>query len=94
MTQNSREKSQDNAARAARRPELVGYCVEQIGNGPKAAWTRVAAGWKHRDGLGYDIRLSAMPMNGRLTLRFATEAEDLADDAPINGSGADAPVHD
>ncbi|WP_298974321.1 hypothetical protein [uncultured Roseobacter sp.] len=92
MTQNSKTFSRDKGGQATRQPALVGYCVEQIGDGPRAAWTRVAAGWAHRDGQGFDIRMTALPVNGRLTLRFATEVEDLADEAPVNGMHADDAV--
>jgi hypothetical protein len=43
------------------------YVVE--GEGDAAFWTKVGAAWPHEDGEGFNIQLSAMPLNGRLVVR-------------------------
>jgi len=49
------------------RPSLAVYVVE--GEGDKAFWTRIGGAWTHDDGEGFNITLSALPLNGRLVVR-------------------------
>ena len=53
---------------------------EGEGKDEDAFWTRVGSAWPHKDGKGYNIVLSALPLNGRLVLREFTEDDDKADD--------------
>jgi hypothetical protein len=46
------------------------------GEGDNAFWTKVGAAWKHEDGKGFNITLSAMPVNGRLVIREPKPTED------------------
>ena len=55
-------------------PALVVYTVE--GEGDKAHWTRIGAAWAHADGEGFNISLSALPLNGRLTLRSPNKSDE------------------
>ena len=43
------------------------YVVE--GEGDAAFWTKLGAAWAHEDGEGFNIQLTAMPLNGRLVVR-------------------------
>jgi hypothetical protein len=43
------------------------YVVE--GEGDKAYWTKIGAAWSHQDGKGFNLTLSALPLNGRLVVR-------------------------
>ena len=43
------------------------YVVE--GEGDAAFWTKIGAAWPHEDGEGFNIQLTAMPLNGRLVVR-------------------------
>ena len=52
---------------------LAVYVVEDEGKG--AFWTKVGAAWPHEDGKGFNISLSAMPLNGRLVVREPKPAE-------------------
>ncbi len=47
------------------------FVVEERGEGDDADafWTRVGSAWQHKDGKGYNVVLSALPVNGRLVLR-------------------------
>ncbi|WP_296740384.1 hypothetical protein [Mesorhizobium sp.] len=47
------------------------YVVE--GEGEKAFWTKVGCAWSHSDGEGYNVTLTALPVNGRLVIRTRTE---------------------
>lgn len=39
------------------------------GEGDKAFWTKIGAAWPHEDGQGFNVTLTAMPLNGRLVIR-------------------------
>ncbi|MCL4853313.1 MAG: hypothetical protein KJZ78_18305 [Bryobacteraceae bacterium] len=43
------------------------------GDGKDAFWTRIGAAWAHRDGQGFNLRLSALPVSGRLVVRANRE---------------------
>jgi len=49
------------------RPSFSVYVVE--GEGENAFWTKVGAAWPHDDGEGFNVQLSALPVNGRLVVR-------------------------
>lgn len=49
------------------RPSHAVYVVE--GEGENAFWTKIGAAWMHEDGEGYNIQLTAIPLNGRLVVR-------------------------
>jgi hypothetical protein len=43
------------------------------GEGEKAFWVKVGAAWPHSDGNGYNVTLTALPINGRLVIRNRKE---------------------
>jgi len=43
------------------------YVVEEEGG--KSFWTKLGAAWPHEDGEGFNIQLTAVPLNGRLVVR-------------------------
>jgi hypothetical protein len=46
-------------------------------SGEKAArWTKVGAAFPHKDGKGFNIELSALPLNGKLVLREPTRDDN------------------
>lgn len=45
-----------------------------------AFWTRIGSAWPHKDGKGLNIVLSALPVNGRLSLREYTPEDEKKDD--------------
>lgn len=45
-------------------------------NGQKGFWTRIGSAWPHADGNGFNIQLDVVPLDGRVTLRVATEKKD------------------
>lgn len=57
-------------------PDLIAYTVQSRGDNKSAIWTRLGAGWKHKDGKGYDVVCQAMPLDGRLTFRFQEKSTD------------------
>ncbi len=50
---------------------LFAYTVDEYdaGNGKKAkTWTRIGAAFPHKDGLGLNVQLRALPVDGRIVL--------------------------
>jgi CHC2 zinc finger len=64
------------------RPTHKAFTVEDRGEGEDADafWTRVGSAWPHKDGKGFNIVLSALPVNGRVVLREFTDEEAKAEE--------------
>ncbi len=45
------------------------------GEGKKAKWTEFGAAWPHRDGSGFSISCTAIPLQGRIVMREITERD-------------------
>ncbi|TPK65512.1 hypothetical protein FJ546_09985 [Mesorhizobium sp. B2-4-19] len=45
------------------------------GEDEKAHWTKVGAAWPHQDGDGFNVILSALPVNGRIVIRARKEEQ-------------------
>ncbi|WFU07535.1 hypothetical protein QA648_36985 (plasmid) [Rhizobium sp. CB3171] len=58
------------------KPDYAAYTVE--GDGDKAHWTKIGAAWSHNDGEGFNIQLTALPLNGRLIVRKPKAERDDA----------------
>ncbi len=57
---------------ASKKPTHVAYHVRE-GQGDKSYWTRIGAAWPHSDGQGFNVQLEVVPLDGRVSLRVATE---------------------
>lgn len=53
-------------------PTHIAYQVKDR-EGTKGFWTRIGAAWAHGDGQGFNIQIEAVPLDGRITLRIASE---------------------
>lgn len=53
-------------------PSQAAYQVRDR-EGQKSVWTRIGAAWAHGDGNGFNIQLEAIPYDGRIVLRVASE---------------------
>lgn len=53
-------------------PTHVAYQVRE-GKNDRSYWTRIGAAWQHKDGKGFNIQLQAVPLDGSIQLRLATE---------------------
>lgn len=53
-------------------PSHTAYQVRDR-EGGKGFWTRIGSAWAHADGSGFNITLECVPLDGRITLRVATE---------------------
>jgi len=50
-----------------------------VGDGDKARWIRVGAGWTNKDGKGLFLRFDAYPVVGHITVRENTEPDNRED---------------
>jgi hypothetical protein len=59
-------------------PTHVAYHVRNVGEGQnkKSFWTRIGSAWPHSDGEGFNIQVDVVPLDGRITLRVATDKRD------------------
>lgn len=51
------------------RPTYGVYQVEEGKNDRKGFWTKVGAAWPHEKGDGFSIKLTCLPLDGRLVMR-------------------------
>lgn len=56
-------------------PTHIAYQVRDR-NGQKGFWTRIGSAWPHADGSGFNVQLDVVPLDGRITLRVATDKKD------------------
>jgi hypothetical protein len=47
-----------------------------VGNGDDASWTPIGAAWPHADNMGFSVACDAIPLTGRLVMRFITERSE------------------
>ncbi len=66
-------KSNENAN--SKSPSHIAYHVRDR-EGGKGFWTRIGSAWAHADGKGFNVQLEVAPLDGRITLRVATEKKD------------------
>ena len=66
-------KTNENAGSKA--PTHIAYQVRDR-EGKKGFWTRIGSAWPHADGQGFNIQLECMPLDGRITLRVATDKKE------------------
>ena len=43
------------------------------GTGKSASWREIGAAWPNKDGNGFSLTCDAMPLQGRIVMRTATE---------------------
>ena len=56
-------------------PTHIAYQVRDR-EGSKGFWTRIGSAWPHADGNGFNIQLEVVPLDGRITLRVASEKKE------------------
>lgn len=62
-TQQPAEKSGSNT------PDFIAYQVIDRGQDQKGIWRSIGSAWMHSDGNGIQVRLDALPVDGKITLR-------------------------
>ena len=69
----------DNAkANEATGSKLPSHDAYQVRNreGRKPFWTKIGSAWAHADGNGFNVQLECVPLDGRITLRVASEKKE------------------
>ena len=61
------------ATKETKRPTHIVWQV--LGEGDRAPWNRLGAGWPNRDGKGLSLKLDAYPLTGRIVMREHEQAE-------------------
>ncbi len=56
-------------------PTHIAYQVRDR-DGKKGFWTRIGSAWPHADGKGFNIQIEVVPLDGRITLRIASETKE------------------
>jgi hypothetical protein len=64
-----------NETARSKTPSHVVYHVRDH-KGGKGFWTRIGTAWLHADGKGLNVQLEVVPLDGRITLRVATDKKD------------------
>ena len=59
---------------AGKAPTHIAYQVRE--GSQKGYFSRIGAAWPNKDGKGFNIQLDAVPLDGRITLRLASEKKD------------------
>ena len=49
--------------------DYIAYTVEENRKTKATYWTRIGVGWFHRNGEGFTVKLSALPLNGEIVFR-------------------------
>jgi hypothetical protein len=57
---------------ASKTPSHIAYHVRNR-EGGEGFWTRIGSAWLHADGNGLNIQIETVPLDGRITLRVASE---------------------
>ena len=61
---------------AGKSPTHVAYQVRDRGESQKSFWTRIGVAWAHADGKGFNVQLEVVPLDGRISLRIASEKKE------------------
>jgi hypothetical protein len=61
---------------ASKAPTHIAYQVRDGKEGEKGYWTRIGAVWPHKDGKGFNVQLSAIPLDGNIQIRVATDRKE------------------
>lgn len=59
-------------------PTHIAYVVRDYkgaGGKPDSFWSEIGATFMHKDGLGFDLVLTAIPVDGRVVLRTIVDKE-------------------
>ena len=62
-------------APASKQPSHVAYQVRNR-EGKTSIWTRIGTVWPHADGQGFNVQIECVPLDGRITLRIASEKKE------------------
>ena len=69
------DNTKTNEPTGSKAPSHLVYHVRDV-EGRKSFWTRIGSAWAHKDGSGFNVQLECVPLDGRVSLRVATEKKD------------------
>jgi len=72
MSENNQQPANQKQSTGSNAPTHVAYHVRDAKDG-KGFWTRIGSAWSHKDGKGFNIQIDVVPLDGRITLRVASE---------------------
>jgi hypothetical protein len=73
-----KENTMSNETTTKSRPTYRVYNVAK-GEDEKSLWTEIGAAWPHKDGKGFNLKLTATPVEGAaIVLRVAKAKEELS----------------
>ena len=58
-----------------KKPFMLAYSVKPIGDCKKSILSKIGAALAHKDDQGYEVRMEALPLDGRLVLRTVKETD-------------------
>lgn len=67
--------NQNKTKATGKSPSYIAYQVSDR-DGNNGFWTRIGVAFAHADGKGYNIQFSAVPLDGRITLRLPSEKKE------------------
>ena len=70
------DNTKTNETTNSKTPSHIVYQVRDRGENRKAFWTRIGSAWAHQDGNGFNVQLECVPLDGRITLRVASEKKE------------------
>ena len=62
------------SGKTGKSPTHSAYQVRE--SGEKSYWTRIGAAWEHKDRKGFNIQIESVPLDGKITLRIASEKKE------------------
>ena len=65
-----------NETAGSKSPSHIAYHVRDGREGGKGFFTRIGAAWQHKDGKGFNVQLDCVPLDGRISLRVASEKKE------------------
>ena len=64
-----------NEKTGSKAPTHVAYQVRDR-EGRNSFWTRIGVAFEHKDKNGFNVQLECVPLDGRITLRVASEKKE------------------
>jgi hypothetical protein len=66
----------NTAPAASKAPTHFAYHVREGKEKGNSFWTRIGAAWQHGDAKGFNLLLDVVPLDGRVSLRIASDKKD------------------
>ena len=65
----------ENSGKAKRKPSHIAYSIRDR-EGKDSKWTEIGVAFPHKDGKGFNVQLSAIPLDGNIQIRVATDRKE------------------